>query len=148
VNYELGNFIVNIFTAVGTCGAVGTALWLSRPKKEKAEGYFKISFLEYQDRAVVVFLISNVGNKNIKIDCKIGACLKSNDIQEYGRIDPNYNDIYIPKKVKRYYTIFINFRSGNVAKKIYENKNSIFCLYTSEGVEIELTKNENIAVAV
>jgi hypothetical protein len=35
-SYEITNLIINFFTAIGTCGAVGVALWLSIPKKEKA----------------------------------------------------------------------------------------------------------------
>ncbi|MDD5102412.1 MAG: hypothetical protein PHH62_05470, partial [Endomicrobiaceae bacterium] len=140
-DYEITNLIINFFTAIGTCGAVIVALYLARPKKEKAEGCFKIQFYDNSSsRATINFSICNIGNKNIKLDCKIGACLKLNDINEYIRIVSNYDDLYIPTKAKKYCKISVSFRERNIAEDVYSNKknieeiyrnnNSILCLYT------------------
>jgi|GEM_PF-5281206 hypothetical protein len=142
--YEITNLIINFFTAIGTCGAVGVALWLSIPKKEKAEGYFKIDF-HHGAGTIVYFSIHNIGDKNIRIDPTMGMYFKSKDSNDayYTPMDCD-RWIAIPRKTKRNCSITAYFGQSNIdnAKHIYEEKSSIICLYTFDGTEIELTKKE------
>ncbi|MDD3922405.1 MAG: hypothetical protein PHY39_02580 [Endomicrobiaceae bacterium] len=155
--YECGNFIVNIFTAIGTCGAVIVALWLSRPKKEKATGYFEIQISDKEKLNTVVlgqslvnmvskkivlnFWVNNIGNTNIIFNYKAGVYLKTKNDQEPIYLNnPNENDLFIPKKTKdRFFIYILNLQNEKVLN-LYKDKNCVLVVYTIEGNEIELKK--------
>lgn len=137
MDYEFWNFIVNCCVAVGTIGTVVTAIYLSMPKKEKAEGYFAIDF--FMDSEKLTTWVNNTGNKNIKFDDKVGAYLKINNDNEHIGLD-SFGGFYLPKKKQRSFEFIILLRENNIARKIYENKNCTLSMYTAEGTEIELKK--------
>lgn len=70
MSYETANLIINIFIAIGTCGAVIVALWLARPKKEKANGVASLKL--YKSSPILEFWINNTGNNNIIFNNKAG----------------------------------------------------------------------------
>jgi hypothetical protein len=147
MDYEFWNFIVNCCVAIGTIGTVVTAIYLSMPKKEKAEGYFEIESFSLDNNQIVFnFRIVNLGKTHIKIDYKAGAIIKLEDKSEYLYLNNCYVDFYnnsfIPKNAERYFQFYSDLRKNNQVKQIYGDKKSSLCLYSSNGTEIELKKKK------
>lgn len=141
--YECENFIVNIFTAIGTCSAVCVALWFGIPKKEKADGYFEIEFFENKN-ALLNFWINNNGNSNIVLNYKTGVFLKvKKDIKKIS-LDIDNEEEFIPKKTNNQKISIILYYEylDDEVKQLYENKDTILSVFTVKGTEIELKKKK------
>ncbi len=149
MNYELGNFIVNIFTALGTCGAVIVALWLAMPKKEKAEGYFEFQGLRPNllpgsspNYNTLKLEIRNKGKCDIEINNKKNANIKLKDGEELLYLDED-KMLFVPKSETRVFELLTSNIDIKNLQEIYENDNSIILIYTVNGTEIKLKKFPN-----
>jgi hypothetical protein len=156
MDYEFWNFFVNCCVAVGTIAAVVVALYLARPKKERADGYFEIIFddnpklqtvfLEnsvintVSKKTVLNFWVNNTGDTNILFNYKAGLFLKvNNDCEKITLNSANENDLFIPRKMKKHKFSFDLNLINNRVSELY-NKNCTLSVYTIEGTEIELKK--------
>lgn len=154
------NCIFQIITAIGTCSAVIVALYLSLPKKEKANGFFEM-FFDNEKRfhtdlksntnipsklTSVYFYINNKGKTNIIFNYKAGICIKSKEEQIYISLNTNNeNDLCIPIGIKlRPFCYTLNFNDVNLekAKKIYKKTDCTLSVYTTLGTEIVLSKKK------
>lgn len=156
MDYEFWNFIVNCCVAVGTIAAVVVALYLARPKKEKATGYFEIIFADeptiqtvvsknsvmntVSKKTVLNFRVNNTGDTNIVFNYKAGVFLKvKNDCEKITLNNANENDLFIPRKMKNQDFSFTLNLVNNRVSELY-NKNCTLSVYTIEGTEIELER--------
>ena len=140
MDYEFWNFFVNCCVAVGTIGTVVVALYLARPKKERASGSFK--FLNtISDYSTLELQINNIGNTDIRIDDKPGAIIKLKDKNESIFFnDDKHKILFIPKTKIRTFDILTSNTNAKNIQEMYKDNNCIILIYTVEGTEIELKK--------
>ena len=138
-DYEIYTLIINIFIALGTCGAVIVSLWMSRPKKERAAGTVSFNF---QKKPFVQFNITNKGKENIIFNYNAGILLKSTGKSEIIELNNTRdNGVFIPRKSQKSFLYYLNL-TGDGVKMLYGDKNCRFYVYTLSGSPIEL-KREN-----
>lgn len=151
-NKDFANFIINILIAIGTCGAVIQALYLSISKKENIEGYCQfiptdvhvpvgLNIESGGAPKIVAVKIKNNGNEIVTLPPILHIDVYANN-HEWGCINiPTGDRACIFPNTEREFKC--NFPEDKGLKLIITTNNKYdlnICTYTSKGTLIKLKR--------
>lgn len=134
---DIWNLIINIFVAIGTCGATWLALY-PRKEKEKLEGWYWL----YDGN--VLINIHNKGNNNVIFDEDVALLFmrEKNDIANQSV--PLKKKLILPAGCSRNLRFIVN--DNEYIKYLKTLSGFSCCIYTSRGTIVKLYRGMENAV--